>query len=89
MLNKLLVEYVGTILFLFTIVATGQPLAIVAALYIAIIAGGKISGGHFNPAVSVMMAANGKISYQNMLLYVVAQVLGGLTALGIYKLIYV
>ena len=34
-----------------------------------------------------MMAANGKISYQNMLLYITAQVLGGLTALGIYKLI--
>ena len=37
MLNKLLVEYVGTIVFLFTIVATGQPLAIVASLYILLL----------------------------------------------------
>ena len=37
MLNKLLVEYVGTIVFLFTIVATGQPLAIVPLLCILLL----------------------------------------------------
>ena len=87
MLNKLLVEFAGTLFFLFVIIATGQPLAIGAALYVAILSGGKISGGHFNPAVSIMMAANGKLSYTDMLLFIASQVLGGLCALGLFTLL--
>ena len=47
--------------------------------------GGGISGGHFNPAVSVMMAVKGKLKYADLVPYVVAQVLGGLLALEISK----
>ena len=61
-MQKYLVEFVGTLFFLFTILATGNPLAIVSALYIAIMLGGHVSGGHFNPAVSIMMSFSGKLS---------------------------
>jgi aquaporin Z len=44
-----------------------------------------ISGGHINPAVSVIMASAGKIPTAELLPYVVAQVLGGLVALELYK----
>ena len=43
--------------FLYVIMATGNALAIGAALTLVILVGGAISGGNFNPAVSVMMAA--------------------------------
>ena len=43
--------------------------------------GGPISGEMFNPAVSVMMAAAGKLSSKDLLPYVLAQVAGGLAAL--------
>jgi glycerol uptake facilitator-like aquaporin len=84
-MNKYLVEYLGTVFFLYVILATGNALAIGAALAVAIMIGGNISGGNFNPAVSVMMAAAGKLKRNDLLPYIVAQVLGGLTALEIYK----
>ena len=85
MLNKYLVEFVGTTFFLFVILASGNALAIGAALAVAIMVGGKISGGNFNPAVSVMMVAAGKLRQSELLPYVLAQVLGGLTALELSK----
>ena len=84
-MNKYLVEFLGTLFFLFVIIAIGHPLAIGAALTIAVILGGKISGGNFNPAVSVMLAMAGKLSMKDLAPYVVAQVLGGLAALELYK----
>jgi aquaporin Z len=84
-MNKYVVEFLGTLFFLYVILATGEPLAIGVALFIAIMVGGKISGGNFNPAVSVMMAAAGKLPMHDLLPYVVAQVAGGLAALELYR----
>ena len=84
-MNKYVVEFLGTLFFLYVILDTGQALAIGLALTVAIMVGGKISGGHFNPAVSVMMAAAGKLSMKDLLPYVVAQVAGGLAALELHK----
>ena len=84
-MNKYVVEFLGTLFFLYVILATGEPLAIGVALLIAIMVGGKISGGNFNPAVSVMMAAAGKLPMYDLFPYVVAQVAGGLAALELYR----
>ena len=60
--NKYLVELIGTFIFVatigFTVVKPGDagplaPLAIGSALMVMIYAGGHISGGHFNPAVTL------------------------------------
>ena len=83
--NKYLVEFLGTTFFLYVILATGNALAIGAALTLAIFVGGKISGGHFNPAVSLMMLVKGKINTTDGMLYVLSQVLGGMLALALYK----
>jgi len=61
-MNAILVEFIGTLFFLYVIIATGNALAIGAALAIAVLLGGPISGGCFNPAVTIMMAAAGKLS---------------------------
>ncbi len=84
-LNKYLVEFLGTTFFLYVILATGNALAIGAALALAIFVGGKISGGHFNPAVSLMMLVKGKLNTHDGMLYVLSQVLGGMLALALYK----
>ena len=86
-MNKYLVEFVGTLFFLFVILVSGQAIPIGLALILAIMLGGKISGGHFNPAVSVMMFLNKNIQAQDLLFYVLAQVLGGAVALQLYKVI--
>lgn len=44
---------------------------------------GHISGGHFNPAVSLGLAVGGRFSYGELLPYWVAQVLGSFVAAGI------
>jgi aquaporin Z len=85
MMNKFVVEFLGTMFFLYVILASGNPLAIGLALAVAIMVGGKISGGNFNPAVSVMMAAAGKLNKADLLPYIVAQVAGGLAALELHK----
>ena len=60
MINKLVAEFLGTMFFLYVILVTGDAVAIGLALTAVIFILGKTSGGHFNPAVSVMMAAAGK-----------------------------
>ena len=85
MIKKLLAEFLGTMFFLYVILATGDAVAIGLALTVAIMVIGKHSGGHFNPAVSVMLAMGGKHNMQELAPYVVAQVLGGLAALELYK----
>lgn len=84
-MNKFVVEFLGTMFFLYVILASGNPLAIGLALAVAVMVGGKISGGNFNPAVSVMMVAAGKLKKADLLPYIVAQVAGGLAALEIHK----
>lgn len=84
-MNPILVEFLGTLFFLYVILATGNALAIGAALAIAIMIGGSISGGHFNPAVTIMMAVANKMSRKEVIPYVLAQVAGGLAALELYK----
>jgi aquaporin Z len=80
-----IVEFLGTFLFLSVIVATGAPLLIALALLVVILLGAGISGGHFNPAVSVMFWAKGALTNADLAGYVVAQVLGGLGALTVYN----
>jgi glycerol uptake facilitator-like aquaporin len=84
-MNKYLVEFIGSILFVYVILATGNPLAIGAALALIILIASPISGGHINPAVSVVMSSAGRLPTMDLLPYVVAQVLGGLVALQLYK----
>ena len=68
MINKYLVEFLGTLFFLYVILAANNAIATGAAL--AIMVGGAISGGYFNPAVAIMMSAAGKISKSDLIPYV-------------------
>ena len=74
----------GTMLFLYVILATGSPIPIGLALMAVIVLGGKISGGHYNPAVS-MMAVGGKMRMADLAPYVLAQIAGGVAALNYTK----
>ncbi len=66
--RKLVVEFIGTFFLVFTVgasVRTGTslaPLAIGAALMVMVYAGGHISGGHYNPAVTLAALVRGRIS---------------------------
>ena len=69
-MNKYLVEFLGTLFFLYVIIATANAFAIGAALALVIYLGGKISGGNFNPAVTVMLVVAGKQPKEELIGYI-------------------
>lgn len=85
MLPALIAECVGTVIFFSAIMAWGEPIPIVVGLLAAIYAFGKISGGHFNPAVSFMMLLKGDINVPTFIAYVAAQLIGATLALLWWK----
>jgi aquaporin Z len=87
MMNKYLVEFLGTLFLVFVIFATGNYLAIGAALAIAVMLGGAISGGAFNPAVTIALMHAGRLSRSDVIPYIVAQVAGGLAGVELFRLI--
>ena len=80
-----LVEFLGTAFFVYVILATGNPLAIGAALALTVLITLNISGGYINPAVTIVMASAGKLPTTDIIPYCLAQIFGGLTALELYK----
>lgn len=84
-MQKYLAEFLGTLFFVYVILATGNPIASALALALAMFMTVSISGGHINPAVSVVMAAKGRISTNDLIPYIIAQIMGGLVALELFK----
>ncbi len=85
-LKAVLAEFLGTFFFLSVILnavadASFGPIAVAIGLLAAIYFAGKVSGGHFNPAVSIMMYVKGKIGGDLAVLYIAAQIIGALAAL--------
>lgn len=83
----LLAEYLGTFIFVYVILLSGNPYIIVLTLLIVILLSSAISGGHINPAVSTAMALNGSITLENYFGYISVQLLAAASAYYIYKTI--
>ena len=86
-MNKYVVEFLGTMFLVFVIFTTGNYLAIGAALAIAILLGGMISGGAFNPAVAIVMMYSGRLPRADVIPYIVAQVAGALAGFEAFKMV--
>ncbi len=91
-MQKYLVELIGTFFLVLTIGCTVigggagviPPLAIGSALMVMIFAGGHISGGHYNPAVTLGVWLRGKCDTADVIPYMVSQVIGAsLAALAV------
>ena len=84
--RKLGVEFIGAFFLVFTVgmavrtAGTLAPLAIGSALMVMVFAGGHVSGGHYNPAVSTAVWARGKLSGSEYVAYVVTQLIAGAVA---------
>lgn len=83
-MDKYLVEFLGTMFLVFVILSTGNWLAIGAALGVAVLLGGAISGGAFNPAVAISLYSVGKLAKPDLLPYIIVEILGGLSAFYLY-----
>lgn len=91
--TKYATEAVGTFVLMFTVGATVlggstlAPFAIGAALMAMIYAGGHISGAHYNPAVTIAVLVRGRITAAEAAGYIVAQIVGGLVAAAVVRLL--
>ncbi len=65
-----------------------NTLATVGGLYVLIEALGPISGAHFNPAVSLVMALRGTLPKSQLLPYIAAQLLGAMLGAWLAHLMF-
>ena len=95
-MNKYLTEFIGAFFLVatigFTVINRSDPgliapLAIGSALMVMIYAGGHISGGHYNPAVTLGLSVSGRFSAAEVVPYWIAQVLGAIAAAALLYLI--
>ena len=92
-MNKYIAEFIGTFFLVLTVgctvVGNGAgalaPLAIGSALMVMIFAGGHVSGGHFNPAVTLGVWLRGKCESKDVAPYMLFQVVGGILAALVVK----
>ena len=81
-MKKYLVEFIGTFFLVFTVgscvILPGAgalaPLAIGACLMVMVYAGGHVSGGHYNPAVTLAVWLRGRLESREVLPYWLAQI---------------
>ncbi|HEY5079004.1 MAG TPA: aquaporin [Opitutaceae bacterium] len=90
-MKKYLVEFIGTFFLVFTVGMTVippgagnlAPVAIGASLMVMVFAGGHVSGGHFNPAVTLAVWIRGKCDTKDVVPYWIAQVAAAFAAAAI------
>ncbi|HEY0388242.1 MAG TPA: aquaporin [Gaiellales bacterium] len=86
--RKLVVEFIGMFIFMFTVgMVTNKagagalaPLAIGAVLMVMVFAGGHVSGGHYNPAVSTAVLVRGRMAPVEWAAYAATQVIAAALA---------
>lgn len=87
-MNKYVAEFIGTFFLVLavgcTVIGNGAgafaPLAIGSALMVMIFAGGHISGGHFNPAVTLGVWLRGQGAAKDVAPYMISQIIGAVLA---------
>jgi aquaporin Z len=94
MIGKFFAEIIGTFIFLAVIITSGHAttrcadaltwIKIGLALSVAILLVGAVSGGHLNPAVSVMLYLNKDIDVEALVVYIIGQLIGAVLAYFYY-----
>jgi aquaporin Z len=87
-MNKYIIEFIGTFFFVLVVgltviepnIGNFAPLAIGCTLMIMVYAGGPISGGHYNPAVTLGVWMRGKCESKDAIIYIIVQVIAGIIA---------
>jgi aquaporin Z len=87
-MKKYLVEFIGMFLFVLVVgmvvidpgASSFAPIAIGATLMILVYAGGHVSGGHYNPAVTLAVWLRGRCATADVPIYWISQILGALIA---------
>ena len=99
-LKKFVAEVTGTFISLGVIIISvvGKSLTVAdkaetwikigLGLSVAILLVGGISGGHLNPAVSLMFYLHKELTFKELIIYILAQLIGAILAYMMYKMMY-
>lgn len=86
-MNKYITEFIGTFFWTLTLVLASNngsgemaPLAVGAALMVMVYAGSQVSGGHYNPALTLALLMRNRVDRSDAIYYVVAQIFAALIA---------
>lgn len=84
-MGKYITEFIGTFFLVLVVALTGNAAAIGVVLMVMVFAGGHISGGHYNPAVTLAVFLRGKVTGYDAGVYMIAQVIAAVIAALIAK----
>ena len=92
-MKKYVAEFIGTFFLVLTVGCTVigspigalAPLAIGSVLMVMVFAGGHVSGGHFNPAVTLGVWLRGKCDSKDVAPYMISQFIGAVLAALVVK----
>ncbi len=102
LIHRLVAEFIGTFVLVFggcgaAVLAAGIPdvgigflgvsLAFGLTVLVMVYTVGRISGGHFNPAVSLGLVLGRRLPAADLLPYVLAQVAGAVAAAGLLRVV--
>ena len=79
-MGKYITEFIGTFFLVLVVALTGNAAAIGVVLMVMIFAGGHISGGYYNPAVTLAVLIRGKVTAYDAGVYIIVQLLAAVVA---------
>src|SRR5438552_2391999 len=83
-MKKYATELIGTFFLVLVIALTGNPIAIGSILMVMVYMGGPVSGAHYNPAVTLAILINKKITTKDALTYMLFQLAGAMIAAFVF-----
>jgi len=84
-MNSLLVEFLGTFALMFTVlISKGNWIFIGLVLGVAVLLGGKSSGGCYNPAVTLGACMSKNLPFSKFIPYVIVELLAAALAAILY-----
>lgn len=86
-MKQYLMEFIGTMFLVLAVGFSSNPIAIGVMLMVMVYMGGHISGGHYNPAVTLAVWLRGKLESRLVAGYMFSQILGAFAAALIFYLV--
>lgn len=80
-----LAEFSGSLILAYVLLATSNPVAVGVAYTVLILIFSSVSNGYFNPALTILMASIDEIPMNNVIPFSLAQIMGALSGVEIYK----
>ena len=85
MIETYIAEAVGSFIFFTVILTKGEPVMVAVGLLVGILVATIASQGHLNPAVTAMAYMEGKVTGDESIGYIGAQIVGAIAAVQWYN----